>query len=73
MGPSIAKLLEELIGTGPIAAILLWFMWQHVNLVKQQIAVTDEFKDLLKKNIAALTRVHVALDNRGIPHGDEKV
>jgi hypothetical protein len=64
----IGKIVESLIGSGPIAGVLLWFMWQHMNLIKQLIASQTEFKDLLKTNTAALTRVHNALDKRGVPH-----
>lgn len=58
----IQAVLEQLASSGPIAAVLVWFMWQHMALVKQQIAQNDKMQELLTKNTAALTRVHEVID-----------
>ena len=58
----LTAILEQLAGSGPVAAVLVWFMWQHMQLVKLQIAMNGELKDLLKTNTAALTRVHEVID-----------
>ena len=49
------EIFSSIIGSGSIGAILVWFMWQHQNFLK-------DFTTIIMKNTESMTKANDVME-----------